>query len=235
MRCRALPEPPRLSSFSDSRTGMLGRLERRHEAEDDAGDAPTARARRTPPASRSRCSCVRGRPATVALGQQRDRPRRDQQPGGAADARQHAGSRRSAGGRSGSRLAPSAMRTAISFCRSTARASSRLATFAHAISSTSATAPVSRSSAGRMFCTSWSCARVTSTRTFLFDSRILGLELLRDRVHLDARLRRSSRRPSAARSGRMPGCQPRSSGSVAAHGPNGHVDVSRLEQLESAA
>ena len=38
-------------------------------------------------------------------------------------------------------LAPSAVRTAISFCRPVARVSSRLATFAHAISSTSVTEP----------------------------------------------------------------------------------------------
>ena len=36
------------------------------------------------------------------------------------------------------RLAPSESRTAISFCRTAARASNRFATFAHAISSTSA-------------------------------------------------------------------------------------------------
>ena len=40
------------------------------------------------------------------------------------------------------RPAPSAARTAISRCRAVARASSRFATFAHAISSTSVTAPI---------------------------------------------------------------------------------------------
>ena len=33
--------------------------------------------------------------------------------------------------------------------------------------------------------------------------------------------------------GKMPGCQPRSSGSVAAHGPNGDVDVRGLKELEA--
>jgi hypothetical protein len=51
------------------------------------------------------------------------------------------------------RLAPRAARTAISLRRSTARASSRFATFAQAISRTTATAPVSITMAGRTFCT----------------------------------------------------------------------------------
>ena len=45
------------------------------------------------------------------------------------------------------RLAPSAVRTAISFCRDAARASSRFATFADAISSTQPTAQSSTTSA----------------------------------------------------------------------------------------
>ena len=49
------------------------------------------------------------------------------------------------------RSAPSAVRIATSFCRDAARASSRFATFTHAMSSTSPTAPSSTSSAGRMF------------------------------------------------------------------------------------
>ena len=52
------------------------------------------------------------------------------------------------------RPAPMATRTAISFCRPTALASSRLATFAHAINSTIVTAPSSINNAGRTFCTS---------------------------------------------------------------------------------
>ena len=43
-----------------------------------------------------------------------------------------------------SRLAPSAERTAISFCRATVRDNWRLATFAQAISSTQPTAPSNR-------------------------------------------------------------------------------------------
>ena len=46
------------------------------------------------------------------------------------------------------RLAPSARRKAISFCRTAARARSRLATFAHAISRTNPTAP-SKNEQGR--------------------------------------------------------------------------------------
>ncbi len=48
------------------------------------------------------------------------------------------------------RVAPIASLTAISLCRLAARASSRLATFAQAIRSTSATAPSSRRRAGRI-------------------------------------------------------------------------------------
>ncbi len=47
------------------------------------------------------------------------------------------------------RRAPRAIRTAISLCRSAARASSRFATFAQAISRTNATAPRRSMSAGR--------------------------------------------------------------------------------------
>ena len=63
--------------------------------------------------------------------------------------------------------------------------------------------------------------------------RILGFEL---------RATASSFRPAPASSdaasrrratGMMPGCQPRSSGSVAAHGPERHVEVGRLQQLEA--
>ena len=52
------------------------------------------------------------------------------------------------------RLAPSAARMAISLCRDIARASSRLATFAHAIKSTQPTAPNRINKAGRMSPTS---------------------------------------------------------------------------------
>ena len=51
--------------------------------------------------------------------------------------------------RSLARLAPIAVRTAISFCREAARASSRFATFADAMSSTQPTAANSTTSAVR--------------------------------------------------------------------------------------
>jgi hypothetical protein len=47
-------------------------------------------------------------------------------------------------------VAPSALRIATSLMRDAARASSRFATLAHAMSSTNATAPSSTSSAGRI-------------------------------------------------------------------------------------
>ena len=56
------------------------------------------------------------------------------------------------------RPAPSADRIANSFCRDSARASSRLARLAHAISSTNATAPCSTNSAVRMPPTRSSCS-----------------------------------------------------------------------------
>ncbi len=61
-----------------------------------------------------------------------------------------------------SRLAPSAVRTAISFERAAARASNRLATLAQAMSSTNPTAPSSTSSAGRTSPTArWASGVVT--------------------------------------------------------------------------
>ncbi len=51
------------------------------------------------------------------------------------------------------RLAPKAMRTARSFSWLKARASNRFATLAQAINSTSPTAPINISSAGRTGCT----------------------------------------------------------------------------------
>ena len=61
-----------------------------------------------------------------------------------------------------SRVAPSAVRTAISFERVAARARSRLATLAQAMSSTNPTAPSSTSSAGRTFPVAWMLSGVTS-------------------------------------------------------------------------
>ena len=118
------------------------------------------------------------------------------------------------------RLAPSATRTAISFWRSTARARRRLATLAQAISSISATAPSSIRSAGRTFCTSWSWARVTRTRTSLFES-VCSASSWRAITSISARAC-SIGTPGARRAtGKIPGCQPRSSGSAAAQGPKG--------------
>ena len=61
------------------------------------------------------------------------------------------------------RPAPMAARIAISFCRAADRASRRFATFAQAISRTSATAPSSTSSAGRASRTRCSCIASTLT------------------------------------------------------------------------
>ena len=118
------------------------------------------------------------------------------------------------------RPAPSAKRSAISLRRPTPRASSRLATFAQAISRTSTTAPRSIRSAGRTFCTSRSCTGVTSTRTSRFDSGSWASSW-RAIASISSRAS-SSDTPRLTRAiGKIPGCQPRSSGSVAAQGPNG--------------
>src|SRR5438552_2760428 len=69
------------------------------------------------------------------------------------------------------RLAPSASRSAISFCRTAARARRRFATFAHAIRSTNPTAPSSTSNAGRMSPTTSSCSGLT---TVLMRRLVLG-------------------------------------------------------------
>ena len=68
----------------------------------------------------------------------------------AAPTARGARSRSSAGARAAPRPAPSAVRTAISLSRAVARTSMRLATFAQAISSTSATAPSMMNSGLRM-------------------------------------------------------------------------------------
>src|SRR5438552_346011 len=64
-----------------------------------------------------------------------------------------------------------ARRSAISFCRTAARARRRFATFAHAIRSTNPTAPSSTSSAGRMSPTTSSCSGLT---TVLMRRLVLG-------------------------------------------------------------
>ncbi len=65
------------------------------------------------------------------------------------------------------RLAPSAVRSANSPSRTVARTSSRWATLAHAISSTSATAPSRTSSAGRACLTTSSCSGTARIRTLV--------------------------------------------------------------------
>ena len=59
-------------------------------------------------------------------------------------------------------LAPSAVRTATSFCLPVARVSSRLATLAHAMSSTSVTEPITTSTASRTLPTTDSTSGTTS-------------------------------------------------------------------------
>ena len=86
------------------------------------------------------------------------------------------------------RLAPSAARTAISLERDTARASSRFATFAQAISSRKPTAASKDSSAGRTGRTTASIKGISLTA----QPRLVGCNLggpLGDRVHLLLRLR----------------------------------------------
>ena len=69
------------------------------------------------------------------------------------------------------RLAPSAVLIAISFSRTDARTSSRLATFAHAMSTTTPTAASRVSSAGRMSLpTICSCSGVTSADSSALES-----------------------------------------------------------------
>ena len=86
------------------------------------------------------------------------------------------------------RLAPIAVRMAISFCRAAARASSRLAMLAHAISSTKPTAPSSTSSA---VCSWRADERVVEGDQPDAPVLHLGILLARargDRVHLRLRL-----------------------------------------------
>ena len=68
------------------------------------------------------------------------------------------------------RPAPRAKRNAISFCRAAARASNKLATFAHAINRTNPTAPNSTRRAGLMSPTTCSCSAVTTLPTRRFSS-----------------------------------------------------------------
>ena len=87
------------------------------------------------------------------------------------------------------RLPPMAARTASSRSRAEARTSSRLATFAHAISSTNTTAPISATSCGRTSATRSSC--IGSMRRFMFDGlldREAAAQIRRQPIELRLRL-----------------------------------------------
>ena len=89
---------------------------------------------------------------------------------------------------SDARSAPSADRIAISLMRTAARASSRFATFAHAMSSTKPTAPSSTSSAGRMRPDDRSSSeRTLSVHVGAKVVRVRRLQILGERRHLGLR------------------------------------------------
>ena len=120
------------------------------------------------------------------------------------------------------RLAPSASRTASSRCRAAARDSSRLATFAQAISSTAPTAPPSSKAAERICCRC--SANASSTRTIARRGRTAsgGLSAACERSRgAPGRARRlparSSRRVSAARCRRSSCCSDSSASPGSAH------------------
>ena len=98
------------------------------------------------------------------------------------------------------REAPSAVRIAISRTREVPRASSRLATFAHAISRTNATAPKRTRRIGRISpaISSWIGTRRTAPARVVV--RKLPRQARGDRLHLRPRLLEASRPASAARS-----------------------------------
>ena len=228
-RCRSRRA---LSSLSDSRMSNRVACSAGTSAEDEAGDHRQGqREQRHRPvhadALRARQAGHRG------AGQQRHAPRRHQQAGERRRRTPAPGSRRRAGGRCAPRLAPSAMRTAISFCRPTARASSRLATFAQAISSTSATAPSSISSAGPDVLHQLILRARDQRADVAVGFGELRLELARDGVQLDARLldRDAVVQPRDRKDARMPAAilgqrrRPRA---------ERHVEIGGLEQLEAA-
>ena len=129
------------------------------------------------------------------------------------------------------RLAPIAVRIAISFCRPTARASSRLATLEHAISSTNPTAATSTSSDCRTFCTAKSCSGFTSALTPWLNSGYCVGQPFGDDVHLGLRLLEVDARlhPRDRKDAGMPAAivrqrrRPR---------PDRQEDIGRLQQLE---
>ena len=115
-----------------------------------AGRSAATRRRRTRTRSRrSTMSATRGMLPALSVLNRRDRDIREQQAERAAGDRRGRGSRRASAAPGAVAPAPSAARIAISFSRTDARTSSRLATFAHAISTTTPTAASSVRSAGR--------------------------------------------------------------------------------------
>ncbi len=133
------------------------------------------------------------------------------------------------------RLAPSATRTAISFCRPT-RAREQQVGDIRAGNQQDERDGAEQHQQRRPDVLHELILRAGDERANIRDSSpgCSRFELQRDRVHLDPRL--LERHAALSRAiGKMPGCQPRSSGSVDAQGPNGNVDVRRLEQLEASA
>ena len=182
--------------------------QRHREERDRPCDADAVRARQSVPRSRRSAQEV-------------DAPPGEREAGGAATRVTARGSRRSAAGRFAPRLAPSATRTAISFCRADGARQQQVGDVgARDQEHEQRPRPSSIRSAGRTFWTSCSCARLTSARTSVFESGIPLRAARKSRPSPRAPARCDT--PSFNRAiGRMPGCQPRSSGSVAAHGPSG--------------
>ena len=94
------------------------------------------------------------------------------------------------------RPAPSAVRIATSFSRTDARTSSRFATFAHAISTTTPTAASSVRSAGRIAPTTCSCSATTSADSLALESGYCSASRSAMRLHLRVALR-GDRRPAS--------------------------------------
>ena len=160
------------------------------------GDQKRERRRRSP----SMRTLLEARNASRRESQQQvERPGADDEAGGAAGERRGRGSRSASGARGGRgrRRAPSGW--SISRVRPAARTSSRLPTFAHAISSTQPTADRSSSSAGRADGDHGVLQRHDGE---VGAAIAVGVRLLRAAA-------RSRRAPSRARSTLTPGVQPR--------------------------
>ena len=136
--------------------------ERRHDPEDARARQRRPRASRTPSTGIDRAP---RRAAAGSSGRERDQ-QVDAEPREAEPEQRAARGEQQALGQhlphQPPRLPPSAARTASSRSRAAARTSSRFATFAHAISSTNTTAPISASIAGLTSATRSSC--IGSTR-----------------------------------------------------------------------